>query len=199
MKKQRNLFQTLGFLLILLSMGLLLGKELLGMYHRGHMEKITEHMEALLPNRTVGGPEEYANSDMPVLQVDGEDYAALLRVPAFGVTLPVAGEWNTGALLSCPHRFWGSVYDHTLIIGGSGQKGQFDFCGRLDLGNKITVTDMTGAQFSYEVARIDRRRQADMQTFQEVDSDLILFVRDDATLDYIIVRCAFVPTSEIIP
>ena len=107
--------------------------------------------------------------------------------------LPIYSSWEDGSVAKYPCRFWGSAYDNSLIVGGSDRKGQFDFCSRLDLGDKIRITDMTGTEFSYEVVRIDRRKQADLQTFEEVDCDLTLFVRDSSTLNYIIVRCDFAP------
>lgn len=195
MKKKRNVFQLLGFLLILAALCLLLGRELWGMHNSKQAARVAAQIEAGLPRKTVGTPEEYSNPDMPVLQLDGRDFSGLVSVPSFGVCLPLGSEWNAPAFYAYPCRFWGSVYDHSLIIGGSSQKGQFDFLGRLDLGEKILVTDMMGAEFAYRVTGIDRRKHADMQTFGETESDLILFARDTSTLDHLLVRCEFAPLA----
>ena len=197
MKNKRNIFHKLGLLLILISLALTFGRGLLGWYNGRQSEKITDRIEAILPQRTIGSPEAYANSDMPVLQLNGKDFSGLIRFPAYGVCLPMGSSWDGYSIYAYPCRFWGSVYDHSLIIGGSSQKGQFDFFDRLVPGDALVVTDMVGAQFSYEVSRIDRRNHADMETFLETDSDLVLFARDNGTLDYMIVRCTFVPASEI--
>lgn len=197
MKNKLNLLQTLGFLLMLLSLCLLLGRELLGVYSRRQAEMTAEQIEAILPERTDGSPEDYTNPDMPVFQLDGRDFSALIRIPAFGVLLPVCNDWETGPFLAYPRRFWGSVYDNSLVIGGSDRNGQFDFCKRLDIGDEITITDMVGAQFSYEVARIERHANADSQKLLEPSWDLTLFARDSSSLNYIFVRCLFSPQGRI--
>lgn len=193
MKKKRNIFQILGFLLIFLSLAVLGGREVLGIWSSQRSEALLQRIEPMLPPRTAGIPEARSDPDMPVLQLDGEDFCAIVSVPSFGVTLPVGNEWSEGPFMLYPHRFWGGVYDHSLIIGGSGGKGQFDFFGRLDLGDRVVITDMTGAQYSYEVGRIDRSRHVDMQTLRKTESDLILFARDETSLDHIIVRCIYSP------
>lgn len=193
MKEKLNFLQKLGLALILLSGILLLGSELLVSWNRAENKALVTQIKAALPEASEGDPENYSDADMPVLQLAGKDFVGLLQVPSFGVHLPIGSTWSPGRVLRNPCRFWGSAYDNSLILGGSSQKGQFDFCGALDLGEKILVTDMTGARFSYEVAKIDRRQHAEMETFRETDSDLVLFVKENSSGAYIIVRCQFAP------
>ena len=193
MKGKWNWLQKLGFLLVLVSCICLLGTELLAKRNQTAAEELAERIASILPPVGEGLPGEYSDPGMPVLQMDGVDFAVLIRVPSFGITLPIADNWENGAVSAYPRRFWGSVYDNSLILGGSNENGQFTFCAEMDLGDEIVITDMTGAAFSYEVARIDRRKEANMQTLQEEGYDLTLFVRDDTSLNYIIVRCVFSP------
>lgn len=193
MKGKMNLLQKAGVLLVAVGCLLALGTELLGEWNRRTTENLGQQIRASLPRITEGNPENYTDMDMPVLQLEQEDFCGLLQVPAFGVSLPIGANWKNNVVSRYPNRFWGSAYDNSLIIGGSGRKDQFAFCGKLDLGDEIRVTDMTGAQFSYEVAAIDRSSHANMDVFQQKQSDLILFARDNMTLDYIIVRGLFVP------
>ena len=193
MKEKMNLLQKVGVLLVAASCLLTLGTELLVSWNRRTAENLVQQIQASMPQITEGNPENYTDTDMPVLQLDQEDFCGLLQVPAFGITLPIGSDWKSNAVSPYPNRFWGSPYDNSLIIGGSGRKDQFAFCGRLDLGDEIRVTDMTGARFSYEVAAIDRSSHANMDVFRQKESHLVLFARDNATLDYIIVRCMFAP------
>lgn len=193
MNGKLNLFQKLGFALVLLSMAVLLGTEALSRWDQKKAEAVAQALGSRLGALSQGDPENYSDTAMPVLQLDGEDFSGLLEVPAFGVTLPIGSTWEAGSTRSYPRRFWGSAYDNSLIVGGSDRRGQFDFCEKLDVGDRVWITDMTGARFSYEVTRIDRRKHADMDVFGEKDSDLILFVRENSSLDYILVRCAFAP------
>lgn len=195
MKGKMNLLQKIGVLLVAVSCLLFLGTELLASWNRKTTENIAQQIRASLPQTTEGNPENYTDMDMPVLQLEQGDFCGLLQVPAFGISLPIGSSWKYNAVSQYPNRFWGSTYDNSLIIGGSGRKNQFAFCGNLDLGDEIRVTDMTGAQFSYEVAAIDRSSHANMDVFQQKESHLVLFARDNVTLDYIIVRCWLTPGS----
>lgn len=128
---------------------------------------------------------------MPVMQVEGVDYAALLEVPTFGIKLPVADEWDGQSLAGVPARFYGSAYDGTLVIGGSDTAYQFGFCDQIQHGSAVTVTDMTGSRFSYTVTRIDRAKHAESGWLADEDFDLTIFCRDTYTLEYIAVRCNY--------
>ena len=153
-----------------------------------HCAEVTAKLEAVLPPRTPGMPGAYPNTSMPVLEIDGENYTALVEIPAFGLTLPVADEWDEGTLTRSPARFCGSVYNGTLVVGGVDTQSQFAFCGQIDNGAAITVTDMTGAQFAYKVDRVDRSDRAELEWLQ-ADSDLTLFCRELYGTGYIAVRC----------
>lgn len=190
-----NLLQKLGLLLVILSCVLLLGSELFAMHNSTSAQNLAEKLKAVLPERTEGNPENYSETVMPILQLKKQDFSGLLEIPDYGVSLPVGSSWNRTMVFRYPCRFWGSAYDQSLIIGGSGRKGQLDVCGKLDLGDRILLTDVAGARFSYEVNRIDRRKHADMDTFGEYDSDLVLFAEDSASSGYIIVRCQFSPRA----
>ena len=103
--------------------------------------------------------------------------------------MPIGNTWDKGKVISHPCRFYGSVYDGTLIIGGYDQAGQFDFFDRIYSNVTIKVTDMTGSTFSYVVERVERSSTAQAEVFMDEDSDLTLFVRDAQLLEYIILRC----------
>ncbi len=190
MKGKLNGLQKLGFLLVALSAFVLLGSEWLARHHSAQAQALASEIKACLPQIVEGDPENYSNPAMPVLQLQEGDFSCLIEIRSLGVSLPVESSWDSAGISRFPHRFWGSAYDNSLILGGSNRKGQFDFCAKLDLGDPVLITDMTGAQFSYEVVRIDRRQQVDLDVLQEFDCDLTLFVRDGSSGNYIIVRCA---------
>lgn len=189
MGKKRNLLQLMGILLILGSLGLLLASRIQADQAKTAATALAERVEALLPERTQGITDAYSNPDMPVLQIDGQDLVCLMDVPAFGVTLPVYSTWDTEVLQNMPCRFWGSTYDSSLVLGGSDQTGQFDFCSKLDIGYMVIVTDMTGAEFHYTVSWIERAKTAEAERLISREHDLTLFVRNAYSMEYIIVRC----------
>ena len=192
MKKRKfPLLFALGICLILASVSLVLIFQI--RMHTGaqHSQKILSRMEQLLPERSPGTPGVYLTSGMPVLEIENVDYVAMLEVPAFGVALPVADPWDSNELSRSPRRFFGSAYDNSLIIGGVSDPRQFGFCSQIEHGVRITVTDMTGAQFAYTVSGVDRARHADAQWLMDGDSDLTLFCHDTYSMEYIAVRCDF--------
>lgn len=152
-------------------------------------QKTTEQIAALLPERTQGIADDYRDTPMPVLGIDGVDYVAMLEIPAFDVKIPVADQWNGKVLSSTVERFWGSVYDGSFVIGGPDYPGMFDFCDEIDIGTRVTVMDMTGTQFSYTVFRVDRADRAETQWLTDEECDLTLFRRDMYSMGYIAVRC----------
>lgn len=196
MKGNWNFLQKLGLILVLLSFSLLLGSELYTKWNSSQIELLNQQLLAAIPQRSAGDPMNYSESAMPVIQLEGKDFSGLLQVKKFGVTLPIGAGWDRDGIVTYPRRFSGSAYDNSLILGGSSRKGMFDFLGSLDIGDRITVTDLQGAQFSYEISRIDRRKNADLNTLQDSDSDLTLFALDESTMVYIIARGTFSPYAQ---
>lgn len=188
MKKSRIL-QLIGYGLILCSLVAVLTGQIYGRIAQGNNQQVVSQMEQILPPRIPGVTDRYSVMDMPVLQVKGQDYVALLEVPAYGIRLPVKNNWKAGDLAGGPRRFFGTVYDGSLVIGGSDRSGQFDFLGSIELGDAVMVTDMTGAQFAYSVSEIRRADSAPTQMLMDGAEGLTMFVRESYALDYIIVRC----------
>mgnify|MGYP003293960759 CR=1 FL=1 len=191
MKKRLNLFEILGIGLILVSLGLILFLRISAASAEASAADTAAKMEALLPPPKAGIPGMYADPAMPVLQLDGTDYVALLKVPGYGVTLPVADEWSNEPIISCPARYYGSVYDNTMLIGGTDQQGQFDFFTRMEPGDSIEIMDMLGSEFSYTVDRIDRAKSVDYEKLSSGGYPLTLFVRSSHAPEFILVRCTF--------
>lgn len=189
MKKRFNLFQILGFVLLISGLGLLLYSQIRTGTGRHTASEVVEQIEGILPRRTQGIRDTYTDMDMPALQIGNEDFCALLEIPDYGVTLPVYNRWEPEKRAFYPCRFDGTCYDGSLIIGGADQPGQLDFCGRIQTETRVTVTDMAGEVFHYSVSRIDRSRSAEAEKLAREAADLVLFVRDSQTLDYLIVSC----------
>ena len=165
---------------------------LLQMYTKKAEEKnieIVRIIEDILGDHREGTKDLEREAEMPALQIQGNDFIALLEIPAHGLKLPVYKTWHKGKVLSYPCRFYGSAYDGTLIVGGYDRPGQFVFFDRIRDGAVVTVTDMTGNVFSYTVERVQRSDFAQAEILMDEKSDLTLFVRDAQSLEYIFLRC----------
>ena len=183
---------TLGIVLVVVSLLMIVAFQVRNHIGAKKTQTTLAQMEQLLPERSKGTPGEYPNANMPVLQIGGMDYVALLEIPAFGISLPVADEWDTDKLFYSPARFSGSAYDHSLVIGGTDASHQFAFCDKIENGTRITITDMTGSQFTYEVTSVDRAKNAESVWLQDPEYHLTLYCRDTYSMEYIAVRCNFV-------
>lgn len=188
---KRSVLLILGIALILLSLSLLAFFQIRSHTAARNLHKIVAEMKRILPETTPGMPNSQSDPAMPVLQIQGADYVAMIDIPTFGITLPVADQWDSNAIYAEPHRYFGSVYDHTMVIGGWDEENQFAFCSQIQHGTKISVMDMTGAVFTYTVARVDRSTHAEAAWLTDSDWDLTLFCRDTYSLEYIAVRCQF--------
>lgn len=178
-----------GICLIAVSLGLVLFFQIRMQMGWKNSQQAADKLSQMLPDKTLGVPGSYADPLMPVLQIKDVDYAAILEIPALGITLPVADQWDSSRLHRSPARFFGSAYDSTLVIGGADNAKQFGFCDTIDQGVTVTVTDMTGAEFTYTVARVDRSKSAETQWLCEEDWDLTLFCRELYSMNYLAVRC----------
>ena len=189
MRIRNKILIAAGMLLLCGGLGLLLGSQLLAQKALEKTAGVLKQMEAVLPERSPGVMDSYSVPEMPVLQVKGEDFIAVLELPALGITLPVGSSWDTRKVREFPCRFTGSVYDGTLIIGGSDQKGQFENFEQLEDGSAVILTDMTSAEFSYTIERIERAKSARADILTDDSCDLTLFVRDAYSMEYLLVRC----------
>lgn len=187
--KLRKIALIAGSCLILVSLLLMLGVQL--RQHTGARKRqaVLQQMEVAIPETTPGIQGMEPEIQMPVLQIEGTDYVAALEIPAYGITLPVSDRWSEKHLLINPSRFCGSAYDGTLVIGGADTQGQFAFCDQIQQGAQITLTDMTGGEFTYTVSRVDRAKRATSQWLTEGEYDLTLFCRDTYSMTYIAIRC----------
>ena len=187
--RKSKLLILLGSLLVFCSLALMLFSQVKADVAQKDIADLLSRLEEILPSGSVGTPDSFSSNEMPVLEIDKKNVVAILHFTESDLSLPVMGTWNKNALTSYPHRFSGSVYDGSLIVGGSDQKGQFDCLKKLDIGYTVTVTDMTGAEYFYTVDRIERKKSAGADVLTNSESALTLFVREAYSAEYIIVRC----------
>ena len=142
-------------------------------------------LESAMPPRVNAVPEARQTNAMPVYYLDGKDFIGILEMPRYQLTLPVGNDWGE----QFPCRFTGSVYDETIQIGATTQKGQFDFYRELTVGDEVLFTDMEGSRFYYQITDIRYARHADPETLQQKDGALVLFIQNIYALEYVILYC----------
>ena len=189
MSRGKKLAALLGALLLVAAAGLFVLQQVGATQAEKRAAALLETLYAALPDITAGSADDRMDMAMPVLEAEGINFAAILEVPMFDCALPVSSPWSEKSLRNYPCRFYGSLYDRSLIIGGSDQAGQLDFLEQIDIGHRVSITDMTGAKYSYSVYRVDRAKHADADVLLDDGAAVTLFARDSFSLEYIIVRC----------
>ena len=124
---------------------------------------------------------------MPSLSVDGTDFVGILEMPLHGSVLPVCAEW--GNLSQYPCKFAGNVYDRSIQIGGTSQKGQFEFYREISVGESLFYTDMEGNRYTYSVTDICYEKHADQQALAQKEAALTLFIKNVYGFEYIVIFC----------
>ena len=150
-------------------------------------EKIASHIQQIMPQRQPAVLDQYIEADMPVYEIDGTDYCALLCIEKLGVMLPVAKNWNDEENVLA--RYMGSSYNGTLILGEKGSAWNLDSVTQLDIGDKITVVDMLGGEFNYTVERIDRAKSVMDDNLNSTEHQFTIFSYVEKEKKYVVVRC----------
>lgn len=141
----------------------------------------------LIPEPQGAVPEERRDNTMSTLSIDGTDFVGILELPQYDSALPVCAKWGRPSKYPC--KFSGSVYDRTLQIGGTSQKGHYDFYRDISVGDSVFFTDMEGNRFSYSVTNIRYEKNADQSTLLREDASLTLFIKNMYAFEYIIISC----------
>ncbi len=178
-----------GVVLVVLSVVLFAVSEISKGKMRDYAKSTVLQLYSLMPEVRNSVPDDRNDMTMASFEIDGNDFVAVIEVPLYGAELPVYGAWETKKVSSFPCRYTGSMYDGSLIIGGSDNEGQFDFMKIISNGDTVLLTDMTGMRFSYAVTDIRRTKDVSTENLSDTDSDLVLFARNTYSLDYTVVRC----------
>lgn len=187
MKMSRKILITAGACLLLGAVALLT----LWQWRIGAAEQkaaaYVQTLRTLLPESQGALAEPRRDNTMSVLPVDGTDFVGILELPSCGSTLPVGNTWGESDRYPC--RFAGSIYDGSLQIGATSQKGQCDFGSELFVGDTVCFTDMEGNRYTYRVSDLRYEKHADQQTLTRGNAPLVLFIKNIYAFDYLIVYC----------
>ena len=144
-------------------------------------------LQALIPETQNAVPEERRDNTMAVLSVDGADFVGLIELPRYGSVLPVCADWGKPSKYPC--RFSGSIYDGTMQIGATTQKGQYDFYRELSVGDFVYYIDVEGNRYTFTITGLRYEKHVDQAALQREESMLTLFVKNIYSFEYLIVFC----------
>lgn len=145
-------------------------------------------LRELIPEPQSAVPEERRDNTMSVLSVDGKDFVGVLELPRYESTLPVGNDWGKSSKYPC--RFGGSVYNGTMQIGATTQKGQYDFYRELSVGDEVYYTDVEGNRYGFKITSLCYEKHIDQATLQQNEAPLKLFIKNIYSFEYLIVFCS---------
>lgn len=130
-----------------------------------------------------------AEPEMPVIQLDGQEYAGILSIPSLSLELPVLRNWSMAALKNAPCCYAGSLYQNNLVIAGHNYKGHFGRLSDLQIGDSIFFTDALGQRFGYEVVELESLPANAVDAMTTGDWDFTLFTCTVGGRSRLTVRC----------
>ena len=146
-----------------------------------------ETLRTIIPEPQGAVPEERRDNSMSVLSIDGADFVGIIEMPRYESALPVGADW--GHLTKYPCRFSGSIYDSTMQIGATSQKGQYDFYREISVGDTVIFIDVEGNRYTYAVTNLRYEKHADQTTLNREESSLTLFIKNVYAFECLIVSC----------
>ncbi len=191
-KRITNVILILGVALVLVSFAIL------GVtYYRDYnaekkADSIVSALNELIPPPRDMLPQPEPNSTMTSLQVAGEDFVGILTVPSLSKELPVGASWNQDRITDYPCRFYGSVYDGTLMIGGIDNNGQLDFVDALEQGTRLQFTDVSGNRYNYLVSFAEQRDKVDQHLLSVHPCDLVIFSQNTIQNTYTVIYACII-------
>ena len=139
--KAGTIFITAGSLLLAAAL-LLVGYNLVDEYRAGQTANhVMQILQQQMPETPSDGmrmqedaspkqmelPDYVLNPDMemPIQEIEGNDYIGLLEIPSLGISLPVMSEWSYPKLKLAPCRYHGSAYTGSLTIAAHNYRTHF--------------------------------------------------------------------------
>ena len=133
---------------------------------------------------------------MPTLEIEGQAYIGYLELPTLGLTLPVMSDWSYERLRIAPCRYWGSVYDDSLVILAHNYARHFGGIRDLEIGDTVQFIDADGVIYRYVVAAQETLERGDVAAMTGSDYDLTLFTCTYGGRQRVTVRLNRVQTFE---
>ena len=127
--------------------------------------------------------------EMPVNVIDGQEYIAVLKIPAFDLELPVLSQWSYPNLRIAPCRYQGSAYTDDLVIAAHNYTSHFGNLKNLQEGDTVILTDMDDNVFTYKVALRETLMPTAVEEMSSGDWDLTLFTCTLGGSYRVTVRC----------
>ncbi len=179
-----SLVLILGIALVLGSMALVAVSFLRKADSSKDMPQTASLLYSLMPTVHDGFIDERTDKSMSSVELDGKDYVGVINVPNYNSTCPVS---YNDSFSRTPALISGSIYSQDIIIGATDY--QMSFSKLISVGDELSFTDMTGAEFTYTVDSISLEKDFSPEKVSEKDFDLVLFIQASYKNEYTVIFC----------
>lgn len=187
-KKLSTFLFIIGFVLVSMS-GILTIKYYLNTNNQDN-KIIVQQLYESMPEVQSGMISDF-NTEMPIVEINRQNFVGIIEIPKYNCTLPIYGIWDSKIITKYPALYLGTIYDGSIILGGSDQKNQFDFMKIINEDDYLTITDMKGKRYSYVVDKIEITKDVSTEHLISLENDLVIFVKNTYSFDYTILRCNY--------
>ena len=194
--KKGTVWMAMGLVMILAALGITI--------YNSHQENQAEKFSAEVAAKLVieenedvletvpADYEKHPEMEMPLMEIDGNQYIGILRIPAYDLELPVMSDWSYQKLRISPCRYQGSVYSGDLIVAAHNYNRHFGQIKDLLPGDTVIFCDVEGNCFTYEVAESEELDAASVEEMESGEWDLTLFTCTYGGGMRVTVRCVLV-------
>jgi sortase A len=135
---------------------------------------------------------EASEKDMPVIDVDGQDYIGILEIPVLDLSLPVTSDWSYSEMKLAPCCYKGSAYRNNMAIAAYNYQSHFGHLNELQSGDTVIFTDTEGNMFCYEVMDLEAQESASLEKLEDSEYDLTLYACNYSGKTRCTVNCSLV-------
>ena len=190
-KKLTSFIFIIGIILVITSIVLVMFYFSIQNISENKRRDAINGIRELIPEINNSVLENKKNKDTAFVSINDIDFCGIIEVPSTKSELPIYGYWDKKKLPDYPCRFSGSIYNSDLIIGSSDRKGVFDFSDKLNIGDDILITDVTGNRYTYLISDIKSSKSISKDHLSKLNFDFLIFIKNELSFDYTIILCEF--------
>ncbi|MGM9628680.1 MAG: sortase [Faecousia sp.] len=128
-------------------------------------------------------------AELTVVPIDGYDYIGYISIPSFELELPIIADWSMEKLQTAPCLQYGSPLTDDAVIAGHNFKQHFRALHDIQVGERVTFTDMNGYVIEYSVADVEIIDPRNVYDVINSEYDLILYTCTTGGQSRVTVRC----------
>lgn len=130
------------------------------------------------------------DTPMPTILVDGTAYIGTILIPALGLELPVADDWDYTQMKISPCRYSGSAYRGDMVVCAHNYTSHFGPIRHLQPGDEVIFVDALGREFHYKVEKVETLGPFGVHEMVASEWELSLFTCTLGGKARVTVRCS---------